>query len=132
MARRAGTTSSSALQMVGVSNAFRASRSAESGRRGMAASSDDDRRGPAFIGIGPRHQGFSATKLAGWRLAFRGLGAAADQQTERNDQRQNDEPHREAAFGQAPSPPVGNPIPHVTVPPSHSRPFGRDLYDRPA
>src|SRR5262249_10637066 len=49
-ARRAGTTSSSALQIVGVSNSLRASRSAGFGRRGTAASSGHHRRSSALIG----------------------------------------------------------------------------------
>ena len=39
VARRAGVTSSSALQIVGVSNSLKASRSAKSGKAGIAVSS---------------------------------------------------------------------------------------------
>ena len=50
---------------------------------------------------------------------------AADKQTKRDDQRQDDEHDRKAAFGPAPSFPVGNPILHKTVPPGHSHSFGK-------
>src|SRR5690349_19093959 len=71
MARRAGTTSSRALQIVGVSNARRASRSARSGRRGMSASSDNEGSPPGFIGNAPGHQGLS---VGGLLASLGGLG----------------------------------------------------------
>src|SRR5947209_16751041 len=110
-ARRAGATSSSALQMVGVSNALRASRSAWSGKRGMAGSSEYHRWSPAFIGKRPP--------------AARPLLSGADHEPEWDHQRQDDERDRKTALGPAPSFPVGNPILHETTPPGHAHPFGR-------
>src|SRR5215469_16981277 len=54
IARRPGTTSSRALQIVGVSNAFRDSRAAESGRLGIAAYSRDHCRSSSLYWEGPR------------------------------------------------------------------------------
>src|SRR6185437_15033580 len=85
IARRAGTTSSSALQIVGVSNAFSASRSARFGRRGMAGFLKPSSAGSRFIEIGRARQGISGAR------DFR-LGA--DHEAERNDQRQDDERDR--------------------------------------
>src|SRR6516165_10013089 len=110
MARRAGTTSSSALQIVGVSNALRASSSCRSGRRGMAGSSEHQSSDPSLIGKNGDRQGLLRSDPS---------DAAANQQTKRNHQRQNDERDRKAAFGSAPSFPVGNPILHKRPAPRH-------------
>src|SRR5215467_8341709 len=104
IARRAGATTSSALQIVGVSYALSASRSTASGRLGMAASSDQYRGSPGFMGNGRRHQGSSARH---------GL-CRPEQQPKRNRQRQNHEHDRKTALGSAPPFPIGNPVAHMT------------------
>src|SRR5271165_7379837 len=54
VARRAGATISSALQIVGVSNARKASRAAGSGRFGIGLSPASDCPAPGFIGEWPK------------------------------------------------------------------------------
>src|SRR5438445_10383540 len=119
VARRAGTTSSSALQMVGVSNALRASRSASSGSRGIAGFLEPSSSDHAFMGNGRRHQGISAR-----------YGSCPDQQTERDHQRQNDERDCETALRATPSLPIRNPILHLTASPGPLTPGRALMTDR--
>src|SRR5215472_2119384 len=123
IARRAGATSSSALQIVGVSNAFSASRSPGSGRRGMAASSDHHHGSPAFMGNGRRHQGLfgqmpfmsaGSADPAGWPATKKGA------RSQRSVRRGSTVSNRQSspAYDSTPRP--------------LSAPLGRNAYDRPA
>src|SRR5947207_8544053 len=63
VARRAGTTSSRALQIVGLSNSLKASRSAGFGRVGTSAFLGPHCRVRGFIGKGLARQGLSGARM---------------------------------------------------------------------
>src|SRR5438552_14443364 len=106
IARRAGTTSSRALQIVGLSNYLKASRSAGCGRVGTLAFLGSLSSGPRLYWQRPR-----AARPFGGELDAD--AAAANQHPERKRQRQNDEHDRQATLGAGPSFPVGDPILHA-------------------
>src|SRR6266436_10026780 len=75
MARRAGTTSSRALQIVGLSNSLNASRSAGSGKVGTSGFLGPSLSGPRLYWQRPR----AARSFSGRSLGLNADPAAADQ-----------------------------------------------------
>src|SRR5215472_10237102 len=116
VARRAGATSSSALQIVGVSNALRGSRSATCGRLGMKASSDYRRPPPAFIEKDVLRQALPAARVTGLLLPLTADSGPFDQQSKRDGEGNDDQRDREAALGTAPFLPIRDQIMHSSAP----------------